>query len=289
MKGRSMSSQDLLARLGALSENRGFDVYWHLRLARGEELSRGGDTVLPSASVRKVSVMMLALSAVHQGRLSLAAPVIIDEAAQQGMIAGVFQHMTPGLVLPLRDAILQMIITSDNVCTYGVMQPFEIDEFTAYCHAIGMAGTTHRTRLPPVDLPPNHALDAVTTTTARDQVLLFDLIGRGCDDAAVAERLGVTPELCRLALQFLCWQTHRDMIPALLPLSTIIGNKTGWGERGWMDTAIVFDRGAPLYTLSLTTDNVPETMPNGLPGYAAAKHAMAEISRACWDALRHHG
>jgi beta-lactamase class A len=281
-----MAELALSDRLNALSEGRGFDLYWHVKSpATGEEISRGGDVVLPSASVRKISVMMAAFCAAHQGRLDLASPVRIEKELQEGILSGVCQYMTPGLTIPMRDAILQMIITSDNICTYEVMKSFEIPEFTDYCRRIGMQRTTHRTRLPPVGLPADHSIEKVTTTTARDQVLLLDLISRACDDSGAAERLGVDASHAAMALQFLSWQRYRNMIPALLPTMTMVANKTGWGQRGWMDAGIVFRNGKPLYILSATTDNVPETMPDGLPGHAAATRAIAELSRACWDGL----
>ena len=282
-----MNASELDARLQALSENRGFDLYWHVRLAAsGEELTRGGDAVLPSASVRKISVMMAALHAAAEGRLDLAQPVVIEKELQAGILSGVCQYMTPGLTFPMRDAILQMIITSDNICTYEVMKGLEIPEFTDYCHRIGMVDTTHRTRLPPVGLSPEHALEHVTTTTARDQVLLLQLIEAGASgDATAIARLGVDQEHCAMALSFLSWQRFRSMIPGHLPTMTKVANKTGWGERGWMDAGIVFKGDAPLYIMSVTTDQVPKIMPNGLPGRVASTLAMAELSRACWDAF----
>lgn len=276
----------LLKSLAAIAEGRGFDLHWQVKVIEtGETFGQGDELELPSASVRKISIMMAALKAVHEGRVDLAADVTITKELQEGILSGVCQYMTPGLVIPFRDAILQMIITSDNICTFEVMRPFEIPEFTSYCRDIGMTGTTHRTRFPPTNLSAEHALDQVTTTTAADQVLLLDLILRGTEDEAVAKRLGVSTELCAMALQFLKWQRYREMIPGLLPTMTTVANKTGWGQRGWMDSGIVFRGERPLYILSATTDNVPETMPDGLPGRVASGRAIAELSRACWDSL----
>ncbi len=275
-----------LESLVSISEGRGFDLYWQVKAVEtGETFGRGADLELPSASVRKISIMMAALKAAHDGRIDLAADVTITKELQEGILSGVCQYMTPGLVIPFRDAILQMIITSDNICTFEVMRPFEIPEFTNYCKEIGLTGTVHRTRFPPTNLTSDHALDQVTTTTNADQVLLLDLILRGVNDKEVAKQLGVSTELCALALQFLKWQRYRDMIPGLLPTMTTVANKTGWGQRGWMDSGIVFEDERPLYILSATTDNVPETMPDGLPGRVAATRAIAELSRACWDSL----
>jgi len=278
--------ETLKSRLDALSDARDFDIYWHVRnLRTGQEFSRDGDRILPAASVRKTSVMMAALNAVHEGLLSLDQPVVIEEHLQANIVSGICQYMTPGLLMPMRDAILQMIITSDNICTYEVMKDLDLDELTRYCARIGMKDTVHRTKLPPVGLPGDHALQAVTTTTARDQVHLLDLILRGASNASVASHLGVTTQLCAMALQFLCWQRFRNMIPALLPLTTKVANKTGRGQRGWMDAGIVFRDDRPLYSLCAITDNVPETMPDGLPGHAAATRRIAQLSRACWDGI----
>jgi beta-lactamase class A len=283
-----VKTRDLEAQLQSLSKGQGFDLYWHVRLVgSGEELTRGGDVVLPSASVRKISVMMAALHAAAQGRLDLDQPVTIKKELQEGIRSGVCQYMTPGLTFPMRDAILQMIITSDNICTYEVMKGLEISEFTNYCRRIGMTETTHRTRLPPVGLPADHTLDTVTTTTARDQVLLLRLILDGANaDPAATELLGVDAENCAMALRFLTWQRFRSMIPGYLPTLTTVANKTGWGERGWMDAGIVFKDETPLYIMSVTSDEVPKVLPDGLPGRVAATRVMAELSRACWDALR---
>ncbi|MFK4259601.1 serine hydrolase [Agrobacterium tumefaciens] len=282
-----MKAAELEAQLQALSQDRGFDVYWHVRLAAsGEELTRNGAAILPSASVRKISVMMMALHAAAEGRIDLDQPVVIEKELQEGILSGVCQYMTPGLTFPMRDAILQMIITSDNICTYEVMKGLEIPEFTDYCQRIGMSNTIHRTRLPPVGLPPEHELDQVTTTTAADQVLLLGLILAGANgDPAAAERLGVNAENCAMALRFLTWQRYRSMIPGHLPTLAVVANKTGWGQRGWMDAGIVFRDNAPLFIMSVTTDNVPRTMPDGLPGRVASTRLIADLSRACWDAL----
>lgn len=276
----------LLDTLNGISDAAPFELSWHVRRAgTGETFGYGEDVVRPSQSVRKISVLMAAFAAVHDGRFDMARPVTIEAALQENITSGVAQYMTPGVTLPFRDVMMLMIIVSDNVCTYEVMRHLEIDDVTAYCRRIGMTGTTHRTRLPPVGLPADHPLDAVTTTTAADQTLLLDLIVRGCDDPAAAEILAVTPEMCRTAIQFLTWQRYRNMIPAQLPRGTVVANKTGWGVRSFMDAGVVYRDGAPLYIMSALTDHVPNVVPGGASGEAVAMDTVAKLSRACWDAF----
>ena len=115
--------------------------------------------------------------------------------------------------------------------------------------------------------------------------MLLDLILRGTTDGAAAARLGCTPGLCRLGLDILGWQLLRNMIPSLLPYGTRVAHKTGRGRRGRMDAGIVFRGDRPLYILAAYTDRVPEEMPDGLPGYAAAFATIGRLSRACWDGI----
>ena len=68
---------------------------------------------MPSASTRKISIMMAALAAVHAGKLSLDQKVTV-EAKYQDNDSGTFQHLTPGFSISFRDALVMMIIVSDN-------------------------------------------------------------------------------------------------------------------------------------------------------------------------------
>lgn len=279
---------ELEKRLNAICDARPFTTGWYVKdLTSGREAHRGGHTPVPSASTRKTSIMMAALSAVHQGRLDLTEPVTIEERLQKDVASGTYRYMTPGCTIPLRDAIVNMIITSDNVCTQIVLERLggsaTMDD---WCRSIGMENTRHRGLIPPLGLAWDHPLDAVATTTPCDQGLLLDLILRGTQDEAAAARLGCSTELCRLGLDILSWQLLRNLIPSQLPFGTKIAHKTGRGRRGRMDAGIVFRGDRPLYILTAYTDRVPEEMPDGLPGFAAAFDTVGKLARACWDTIQ---
>ena len=62
----------LTQRLHALCDAQPFATSWYLKdLATGAESDRAGDTPVPSASVRKISIMMFALKAVSYTHLTL--------------------------------------------------------------------------------------------------------------------------------------------------------------------------------------------------------------------------
>src|SRR6266403_6109324 len=109
--------RDLVKSLDQLCDSAEFQVSWYLKdLASGATANRRGDVAVPSASTRKISIMMAALAAVHAGKLSLDQKVTI-EARYQDNDSGTFQHLTPGFWITLRDALVMMIIVSDNTCT----------------------------------------------------------------------------------------------------------------------------------------------------------------------------
>jgi len=276
--------RDLAKRLDELCDTLPFDTSWYLKdLVSGERADRRGDVPVPSASTRKISIMMAALAAVHAGKLSLDQKLTV-EARYQDNDSGTFQHLTPGFWLTLRDAMVMMIIVSDNTCTGMVADQVGVTEIQRYCEGVGMVGTVHRYGIPP-RMSADHALQASTTTTPNDQGLLLELILRGTTDAAVAARLGCTPELCRLGLDILSWQKMKTRLPSLLPVGTKVAHKTGTGARGIMDAGIIFKDGRPLCILTAYTDHVPAALPDGTPGFAGAYQLIGRMARLCYDRL----
>ncbi len=276
--------KELVKGMNALCDVLPFQTSWYLKdLKTGKAADRLGETPVPSASTRKISIMMAALKAVHDGKLALDQPVTI-EARYQDNDSGTFQHLTPGFTITLRDCLVMMIIVSDNTCTGTVVDLIGLAELQRYCESIGMTQTIHRFGIPP-RRSRDHKLEEVTTTTPNDQGMLLEMILQGAGDQAAAARLGCTPELCRLALDILSWQKLKTRLPSLLPLGSKVAHKTGTGSRGFMDAGIVYRDGAPRFILTAYTEHVPETLPDGTPGFVAAYQVIGKMARLCWDGL----
>jgi len=279
-----MHMDALVKQMNAMCDALPFQTSWYLKdLKSGRTADRMGDVPVPSASTRKISIMMAALKAVHDGKLALDQKVVID-AKYQDNDSGTFQHLTPGFWITFRDALVMMIIVSDNTCTGQVVDLVGLGEIQRFCESVGMSRTIHRFGIPP-RLGPDHALDQVTSTTPNDQGLLLELILRGTTDAAVATRMGVTPALCRLGLDILSWQKLKARLPSQLPLGTKIAHKTGTGSRGFMDAGIVWKGDRPLFILTAYTDRVPAALPDGTPGFTAANTLIGRMARVAYDAL----
>jgi beta-lactamase class A len=276
--------RDLVQRFNELCDALPFQTSWYLKdLASGARADRLGDVPVPSASTRKISIMMAALAAVHAGKLALDQKVTID-AKYQDNDSGTFQHLTPGFWITFRDALVMMIIVSDNTCTGTVVDLVGLDAVQRWCDGVGLKGTTHRFGIPP-KLGRDHTLEQVTTTTPNDQGLLLELILQATTDPAVARKLGSTPELCRLGLDILSWQKLKTRLPSQLPLGTKVAHKTGTGSRGFMDAGIVFKGDRPLFILTAYTEHVPEALPDGTPGFTAAYQLMGRMARLAYDRL----
>jgi beta-lactamase class A len=141
---------DTLVRdVNKLCDEQPFHTGWYLKdLHTRETADRHGHIVVPSASTRKIAIMMAALKAVHEGRLALDRPVVI-QAQYQNNDSGCFQHLRPGFSIQLFDALVMMIIVSDNTCTGTVADLVGLDQVNTLCQSLGMRGTVHRHSMPP--------------------------------------------------------------------------------------------------------------------------------------------
>jgi len=281
----TVSIEDLANRLNSLCDEQPFQSCWYLQdLGTNESVHRNGHTVVTSASTRKIAILAAALKAVNEGRLALDQPVVVV-AKYQDNNSGCFQHLQPGFTIQFRDALIMMIIVSDNTCTGTVADMVSLDEINALCQSVGMTGTTHRHGIPPNGLPRNRPIDATNTTTSADVGLLLALMLEGTTDADVAACLGSTPELCQLAIDILSWQKLRDRLPSMLPHGTRVAHKTGTGTRDCNDAGIVYQGDKPLFILTAYTESEPTVLDDGTPYAYAATRLIGQLSRTCYDAL----
>ena len=279
--------RQLAEKLNQLCDAHPFDTYWYLKdLETGAEANRNGDTEVPSASTRKIAILMSALKQVNDGRRSLDEPFLIEEQYQD-TTSGTFQHLRPGFEITFFDALVMMIIVSDNTCTGKVADIVGLDKVNALCQSIGMTGTMHRdgrgvsaTR---EGLPWDHPVDATNSTTVNDLGLLLDVMVKGLDDPDAAAKLGCTTELCQLGMDILSWQKMRQRLPYLLPSDTKVAHKTGTGSRNFNDAGVIFADGKPRFILAVLTDMVPKKLPDGSAGGGTASYLIARMCRTAWD------
>ena len=175
----------LVTDLNKLCDELPFHTGWYLKdLRTGYTAHRNGHVVVPSASTRKIAIMMTALKAVHEGKLALDQPVTI-QAKYQNNDSGCFQHLQPGFIIQLRDVLVMMIIVSDNTCTGTVVDMVGLDAINALSQAVGMRGTTHRYGIPPAGMAGYRPAPETNATTPADVGILLERILQGSQDPAV--------------------------------------------------------------------------------------------------------
>src|SRR5688572_30037001 len=171
--------ETLVSDLNKLCDEQPFHTGWYLKALRtGEAADRHGHTVVPSASTRKIAIMMTVLQAVHEGTLALEQPVTIL-ARYQDNDSGCFQHLQPGFTIQLRDVLVMMIIVSDNTCTGTVVDMVGLDTINALSQSVGMQGTTHRYGIPPAGMAGYRPAPETNATTPADVGLLLERILQG--------------------------------------------------------------------------------------------------------------
>lgn len=281
--------KELMVRMNELCDRYPFHVGWYLKnLRTGAAGDRNGDVVIPSASTRKIAILVAALQAVNAGGLALDQMVTI-EAKYQDNESGCFRHFAPGFQLPLLNLLIPMIVISDNTCTGIIAEMVGLDAINAMCRSIGMKGTTHRHTVPPRAPSFGLSVDTTNATTPADVGLLLETVLQGADDEAAAGRLGCTTALCRQAMDILSWQLMNTRLPLLLPLGTKVAHKTGTNKKSLRccnDAGIIFHGEDPLFILTVYTENIPPELPDGAAGHSAACLLIAQLSRMCYDALK---
>ncbi|MGH3096157.1 MAG: serine hydrolase [Streptosporangiales bacterium] len=280
------------AELDAVCDGLPFEVRWCLRdLRSGQTWDRLGSVSGWSASTRKVSVLMAALSLASRGVLDLDQPVTYTAELKEGVRSGTFRYMTPGFSFPLRDALGQMMVTSDNVCTalvFGALggSPEEsVQAVNDYCQSIGLRDTVHRHIFPDTSLIPwYHSNEVMTTTTAADQARLLSRIVDGAREPRSAAELACSAELCAYALTLMS-REHDEQMTRLLPARTHGATKGGRGIRGRSHVGVIYADGTPRFALAVFTDWVPVTLLDGTPGTVHALSAISTLARRAWDVL----
>jgi beta-lactamase class A len=281
--------KSLTENLNKLCDPQPYSVSWYLKdLASGKSADRAGSAVVASRSTRKVSIMMALLKAVKEGKLSLTQRVTIPKKYQD-TTSGVTPFLLPGLELSLRDALILMIIVSDNPCTALIVDMLGTACLSEYCSSIGMRETIHRFALP----LPTTDLNVNTVTTARDQGMLLEMILKGSRSDAESSNLGCTLEQCKFAIQVMTWQRCDLKIASLLPVpwppdpqtGAMVASKGGIGPGMVSETGIVFREGQPLFILCVYTWGVPSVLSDGKPGMAGAAHLIGQLAETAWDAL----
>jgi beta-lactamase class A len=190
-----------------------FAFYVH-DLQSGARGALRAEEAFPAASIIKLPVMLRVLEMVQQGTAALGQTARLAAWHKTGG-AGVFQYLHEGLEVTLDDALTAMIALSDNTATNLLLDVTGIAPVNDLLDRLACPRTRlHRYFGKPETPGPPGPSQAVPAEIGR---LLEHLVRRDV----------LTPGLCDHALRYLRRQTHRALIPRLLPEGTPVAHKTG--------------------------------------------------------------
>ena len=165
----------------------------------------------------------------------------------------------------VHELIVPMIQVSDNTAANILITHFGFDAINATAHHAGMNHTQLR----------RHFLDTPAIlkhhdnrTTPQDMANLLFQIERGTREAV---RTVASPESCHAMIQIMLGQTDRDKIPAGIPHSVAVANKTGELTGTRADIAIVDPFGNSPYVLAVYTMKLND--------WSGGAYGIADISR----------
>lgn len=245
-------------------------------LATGDSLLLDAHTPLHAASTMKVPVMLQLFRLADEGVLSLedSLPlrnefISIADGSRYTLSASADSdtaiYARLGQKATVRELIDRMITRSGNLATNLLIDLAQPRRIAATLAGLG-AGEMRVLR--GVEDGPAYRAGLNNTTTAYGLMKTLEAIaaGRAASPAATQEML-----------EILARQEFRDLIPAGLPASVRVANKTGWIPGIHHDGAVVFPEGRAPYVLVVLTRGFQQT--------PAAQQTARAISARVYAAL----
>ena len=229
-------------------------------LNSGKTVALNADTVVPTASVIKVTVLFDALKQIQEGRKTWTDPVTLTKANQvEG--SGVLALFDTPATLTLKDALTLMIVLSDNTATNIAIDDLGLQNIDDRIRWMGLQNTWLYKKVfidpvPPV--PADQPKFGLGKTTAREMASVMQRFAT-CDLNAPGNTTPPSERdraICNVGLDMLKAQQDRGGIPRYLDGLTI-ANKGGAVDAARNDVGIVYAKNGPIIIsafLSTTKD-----------------------------------
>lgn len=250
-------------------------------LASGDRIGHREDTVMPTASLIKVPVLVALYRAAADGRCAL------DDRITYGpehrcLGSGVLSKLSPGVEMSVRDAAVLMMTISDNSATNMCIDLVGREDVNATMRALGIEHTTLFLRLG----DRSAGLDArrMSVSTAGEMMRLMTLIaGHAC----------VSPEASEDMLRIMRRSDYRHELSSELPWNEMnmlgddpkaawVAEKGGSFLNGVRTGAAVFKGPRGMFAMAAFCEG--GTGPGTGRG-AEGNRTLGRLGKAAWDAL----
>ncbi|WP_224999684.1 serine hydrolase [Cesiribacter sp. SM1] len=227
-----------------------------------------------AASTMKTPVMIEVYRQAAAGRFSLQDSLLVKNefksivdgspySMEIGRDDGEHLYDNIGKKRSVKELVVDMIIYSSNLATNIVIELVGADEVNKTMRSLG-ANDIQVLR----GVEDMKAYDAGlnNSTTAYDLMRIFEALAR---EEVVSKK--DSQEMVEILLQ----QTHKDVIPVLLPAAVKVANKTGFISGVHHDSAIVYLPDGRKYVLVLLSKQLQDA--------EAGKKMLSQVSRLVYD------
>ncbi|MCU0445325.1 MAG: class A beta-lactamase-related serine hydrolase [Microscillaceae bacterium] len=210
------------------SLNQTYKISILVQTSSGESLlSQQADSVVPSASVIKVPILLELFNQVQQKKIKLSKKHTLQESDKAGG-EGEVQKIKIGKKLTIKYLAREMIRTSDNTATNILIQHLGMENINQFL----------RNQQCPKTMLQRKMMDFEAIKYGRQNYINAQESNRLL--LQVLNQTILTPKLCRQVLQILEICDDHTTIPRYLPSSLRIAHKTGSLDYVRGDAAIVF-------------------------------------------------
>lgn len=243
-----------------LTEREGVYGFALTNLDSGAGFDVNGDTLFNTASVIKTPIMVEVYRQANEGAFALDDPVEMRASHQTGG-SGLIRLFRAGLKLTIRDAVVAMIVVSDNTATNMCLDLVGRESVNRTMRELGLERTESR-RFVTFETPDSIYREPIGVTTPNEMNRLNGLIANG----EVVDRAA-----CDDMLDILSFQQHADLIPRYIPRTTDpatgirtprICHKTGAATGATAarnDSGILYIPDGPRLAFSAFSWGVPDT------------------------------
>lgn len=180
---------------------------WARHLNTGETISFNSDGVFETASCIKVPIMLEVLRQAGEGRFGLDDPLPFREE-HRVLGSGILRDLSSRVVLTVRDAVVLMIVVSDNSATNMLIDLVDLDAVNETLRSLGLRETVLHNRISFQEDAP----DRLGSSTPREFGVLLEKVYR---------RLAVSPAACEQAIDIMKRQQYNQAIARYLPYDLI--------------------------------------------------------------------
>jgi beta-lactamase class A len=255
-KPPASETSGLQKQLEAMASRHRGDVALYARnLKTGDVVQIDPDHVVQTASVIKLAIFVEAFHQIKDGKKSLADKVTF-KPDDRVVGSGVLQYLHAPLELTLEDALVLMMVESDNTATNLVIDQVGLANVNGRIASLGLRNTYLYKKVykpPEGPMPADQKTYGLGKTTAREMAAIMESIER-CE-------LG-DQKLCARMIEIMKGQQYRNMIPHYLEVGldtsetpSAIADKVGMLDAVRNDVGILYSKNGPIVISAFTFNN----------------------------------